>query len=43
MPWAEALNLGATELCCVKETYGNAAVYASSGWASAGVLHNAPT
>jgi len=41
--WAEALNLVATELCRVKEAYGNTAVYASLGWASAGVLHNAPT
>jgi biotin/methionine sulfoxide reductase len=27
----------------VKGTYGNEAIYASSGWASAGVFHNAPT
>ena len=25
------------------QTYGNEAIYASSGWASAGVFHNAPT
>jgi lysozyme family protein len=43
MPWAEVLNLVATEICYVKETYGNATVYTSLGWASAGVFHNAPT
>jgi anaerobic selenocysteine-containing dehydrogenase len=43
VPWDEALNLVASELHRVKKTYGNAAVYTSSGWASAGVFHNAPT
>jgi biotin/methionine sulfoxide reductase len=41
--WNEALDLVAGELQRVKETYGNEAIYASSGWASAGVFHNAPT
>jgi biotin/methionine sulfoxide reductase len=43
VPWDEALDLVAAELGRVKATYGNAAIYASSGWASAGVFHNAPT
>ncbi len=41
VPWDEALALVAAELRRVKETYGNEAIYASSGWASAGVFHNA--
>lgn len=41
--WDDALDLVAGELQRVKETYGNEAIYASSGWASAGVFHNAPT
>ena len=41
--WDEALDLVAAELSRVQETYGNEAIYASSGWASAGVFHNAPT
>src|SRR5712691_140472 len=41
--WDEALDLIAAELRRVQETYGNEAIYASSGWASAGVFHNAPT
>ena len=36
-------RLIAAELCRVEATYGNAAVYTSSGWARAGVFHNAPT
>ncbi len=43
MSWDEALDLVAAELRRVKDTYGNEAIYASSGWASAGVFHNAPT
>ena len=39
--WDEALDLVAAEIRRVKETYGNEAIYASSGWASAGVFHNA--
>ena len=41
--WDEALDFIAAELRRVQETYGNEAIYASSGWASAGVFHNAPT
>src|SRR4029450_849949 len=41
--WDEALDLVATELRRVQATYGNEAIYASSGCASAGVFHNAPT
>jgi biotin/methionine sulfoxide reductase len=40
--WDEALDLIAAELRRVKNTYGNEAIYAGSGWASAGVFHNAP-
>lgn len=40
--WDEAFDLVATELKRVKTAYGNEAIYASSGWASAGVFHNAP-
>ena len=43
VPWDEALDLVAAELARVKTTYGNEAIYASSGWASAGVFHNAAT
>jgi biotin/methionine sulfoxide reductase len=43
LSWDEALDLIATELRRVKNTYGNAAIYASSGWASAGIFHNAGT
>lgn len=43
VPWDEALDLVATELRRVKESFGNEAIFASSGWASAGVFHNAPT
>jgi len=39
--WDAALDLVAAELRRVKDTYGNEAIYASSGWASAGVFHNA--
>jgi biotin/methionine sulfoxide reductase len=42
VPWDEALDLVAAELKRVKATYGNEAMYASSGWASAGVFHQAP-
>ena len=41
--WDQALDLVAAELQRVKSTYGNEAIYASSGWASAGVFHNAGT
>ena len=40
--WDAALDLVAAELTRVKTTYGNEAIFASSGWASAGVFHNAP-
>ena len=40
--WAEALDLVAAELTRVKSDYGNEAIYASSGWASAGAFHHAP-
>lgn len=39
--WDEALDLIATELQRVVSEHGNEAIYASSGWASAGVFHNA--
>jgi biotin/methionine sulfoxide reductase len=39
--WEEALDLVAAELTRVKEAHGNEAIYASSGWASAGAFHNA--
>ena len=39
--WEEALDLVAEELKRVKSQYGNEAIYASSGWASAGCFHNA--
>jgi biotin/methionine sulfoxide reductase len=42
VPWDEALDLLAAELTRVRTVYGNEAIYASSGWASAGVFHNAP-
>jgi biotin/methionine sulfoxide reductase len=41
VPWDEALGLVAAELRRVKAAYGNEAIYASSGWASAGVFHSA--
>src|SRR5262249_39708779 len=41
VPWDEALDFVAAELSRIKGTYGNEAIYASSGWASAGVFHNA--
>jgi biotin/methionine sulfoxide reductase len=41
LSWDEALDLLAAELRRVKDTYGNESIYASSGWASAGVFHNA--
>lgn len=39
--WEEALDLVAAELKRVKETYGNASIYAETGWGSAGVFHSA--
>nr|MDQ3829313.1 molybdopterin-dependent oxidoreductase [Candidatus Tectomicrobia bacterium] len=43
VPWDEALELVAAELHRVKSAYGNEAIYASSGWGSAGVFHHAAT
>jgi biotin/methionine sulfoxide reductase len=43
VPWDEALDLVAVELTRIKTTYGNEAIYASSGWGSAGVFHHAAT
>jgi biotin/methionine sulfoxide reductase len=40
--WDEALDLLAAELTRVRDTHGNEAIYASSGWASAGAFHSAP-
>ena len=39
--WDQALDLVATELQRVQSEYGNEAIYASSGWGSAGVFYNA--
>ena len=39
--WDEAFDLLAAELLRVKASYGNEAIYASSGWGSAGVFHHA--
>lgn len=39
--WDTALDLVAAELRRVRDAYGNEAIYASSGWASAGLFHNA--
>jgi biotin/methionine sulfoxide reductase len=42
VPWNEALDLVAGELKRVKETHGNAGIFAGSyGWASAGRFHHA--
>jgi biotin/methionine sulfoxide reductase len=43
IPWDEAFDLVAAELRRVKAAYGNEAIYASSGWGSAGVFHHAAT
>jgi biotin/methionine sulfoxide reductase len=39
--WDEALDRVAAELTRIKGAYGNEAIYASSGWASAGCFHHA--
>ncbi|MBM3224303.1 MAG: molybdopterin guanine dinucleotide-containing S/N-oxide reductase [Candidatus Tectomicrobia bacterium] len=39
--WEQALDLIANELARVQRTYGNEAIFASSGWASAGIFHHA--
>jgi biotin/methionine sulfoxide reductase len=39
--WDEALDLVAAELTRVRDAHGNEAIFASSGWASAGAFHNA--
>ena len=39
--WDEALDRIAAELTRIKGAYGNEAIYASSGWASAGCFHHA--
>ena len=39
--WDEALDRVAAELTRIKRAYGNKAIYASSGWASAGCFHHA--
>ena len=42
--WDEALDLVAGELKRIKQSHGNQAIFGgSSGWASAGRLHHAPT
>lgn len=42
--WDEALDLVAAELVRVKTQFGNEAIYGGcTGWASAGILHAAPT
>ncbi len=43
VPWDEALDLVSGELRRVRETYGNEAIFASSGWGSAGSLHDPQT
>lgn len=44
LEWDRALDLVAAELERVKSAYGNEAIYAgTSGWASAGRFHHAPT
>lgn len=39
--WDQALDLVAAELKRVRTTYSNEAIFASSGWASAGLFHSA--
>jgi biotin/methionine sulfoxide reductase len=41
--WEEALDLIAAEIARVTQAYGNEAICASGGWASAGAFHNAPS
>ncbi len=41
--WETAFDLVAAELKRVKHTYGNDSIYASTGWASAGLFHHAGT
>ena len=41
--WDTALDLAAAEIDRVRTEHGNEAIYASSGWASAGTFHSAAT
>jgi len=42
LPWDEALDIAAKELKCVRENYGNGAIFGGSyGWSSAGRFHHA--
>lgn len=42
LPWDEALDIAATELSRICQTYGNEAIFGGSyGWASAGRFHHA--
>lgn len=42
LPWDEALELAATEITRIRDTYGNESIFGGSyGWASAGRFHHA--